>query len=844
MTMRKKFGLKTTIAVSIVALLGGCTLMTDQAPVEDAVVAATPEISKTDVHPDIWPLGKSGLERDPVVEARVATLLSEMTVEQKVGQIIQADIGSVTPEDIRKYRLGTILNGGSSGPYGDDRSPPEDWVRAADEYWLASMDPDGVGTPIPIIWGIDAVHGHSNVIGATIFPHNIGLGAANDAALIEQIGAATAREIAVTGLDWTFAPTLAVARDDRWGRTYESYSEDPKIVGAYGGAMVRGLQGVPGTDDFLGPNRVIATAKHFVADGGTSNGKDQGDTRISETELRDVHTAGYLSAIEAGVQSVMASFSSWNGVKMHGNRGLLQDVLFDRLGFDGLVVGDWNAHGKLDGCTNEDCPDAFKAGIDVYMAPDSWKPLYDSTLAAVQSGEISTERLDEGVARILRVKIRAGIFERGRPSSRALAGKIDELGSEAHREIARDAVRKSLVLLKNNEQILPISRTSSILVVGSAANDLSQQTGGWTISWQGLDTTHADFPDAQTILEGIVEGAGRAGGQVAYSNDGSYLTKPDVAIVVYGEKPYAEFKGDLTDLEFRSEDGQHLDALRKLKAAGIPVVSVFLSGRPLWVNREINASDAFVAAWLPGTEGGGVADVLYDASASGVAYDFTGRLSFSWPRASDQVDLNWGDADYDPLFAYGYGMTKTALTKLDQLDESVASSGPSISADIFSAGRAVAPWSVVSRLDEAAVSRANFDRFAQEDAVRVVWNKPGDLAFEGAASDMNHLAMPDAGYVLSVRVDTAPVGPVLVTAESAGRAAASVDISDALNGLPLGEWAQISVPLKCISSDPADWEDVTAPLVITAEPPLVLSLSEVTVSGLPEQDQTCAPESE
>ncbi len=810
-------------------------------PVPDEKLTEEVKLAHTDVtgviHPATWPQGKSGLSRDPAIETQITSLLASMTLEQKVGQTIQADIGSVTPEDVRQYRLGTILNGGSSGPYGDDRALPSEWVKLADEFWVASMDPEGVETPIPVFWGIDAVHGHSNVIGATIFPHNIGLGAANDPVLIEKIGAATAKEVAVTGLDWTFAPTLAVARDDRWGRTYESYSESPEIVARYGGAMVRGIQGKAGTEGFLGADRVVATAKHFIADGGTSGGKDQGDALISETELRTIHAAGYFTAIDAGVQSVMASFSSWHGVKMHGNRALLNDVLFDRLGFDGFVVGDWNAHGKIPGCTNEDCPDVLKAGVDVYMAPDSWKPLYASTLAAAKSGEISMQRLDEAVARILRVKIRAGAFKRGRPSARQFAGKTEFLGSPEHQAIAREAVRKSLVLLKNHNNVLPLSGAANILVIGAGADSMSTQTGGWTISWQGLDTTHEDFPKGQTILEGITELVSKAGGKTEFSKDGTYKTKPDVVIAVYGELPYAEFKGDLADLAFKSED-DHLAQLRAMKAANVPVVSVFLSGRPLWVNAELNASDAFVAAWLPGTEGGGIADVLFEKSVQGATHEFTGKLSFSWPRSADQTSLNVGDAEYDPLFAYGYGLSKTDTVAVSNLDESIANAGPAIGKYVFKAGHNQAPWA----LNTQNVSRVNFDRFAQEDAARFSWQDDGMISFDGEAADMNNLVQPDAGLILSVKVETAPIGPVFLSAENASGPLAKIEIGDQLRALPVGEWQKITVALRCLSTKPVDWTSISAPVVISANAPLVLGISDITIDGVSEEDQKCAGE--
>src|SRR5690348_1885548 len=346
------------------------------------------------VHPDLWPREQRAFPSDPALEARIDALLAGMTDEQKVGQLIQADIDSLTVDDLRHFPLGSILNGGNSGPGNNDFAPASEWLAAADRFYAASIDPAHGKHPVPTIWGTDAVHGHNNIIGATIFPHNIGLGAAHDSQLIRRIGEVTAVEVRATGLDWSFGPTLAVVRDDRWGRTYESYSEDPLIVSQYAGEMVVGLQGRAGTPQFLDSAHVIATAKHFMGDGGTG-GRDQGDNRASEIELRDIHFAGYPAAVAAGVQTVMASFSSWQGIKMHGNHDLLTDVLKDRLHFDGLVVGDWNGHGQVAGCTNTSCAAAINAGVDVIMAPDSWKQLYDNTLAQVRTGEIPLSRIEE-----------------------------------------------------------------------------------------------------------------------------------------------------------------------------------------------------------------------------------------------------------------------------------------------------------------------------------------------------------------------------------------------------------------------------------------------------------------
>jgi beta-glucosidase len=364
---------------------------------------------------ELWPALSSPLPADPALEARVDELLARMSLEEKVGQVVQGDLDSVTPEDVRTYRLGSVLAGGNSDPGKRYDAPAADWLAAADAFHAASMDSSAGHNPIPVLLGIDAVHGHNNVVGATLFPHNIGLGAANDAELVQRIAGATALELRATGFEWTFAPTVTVPRDDRWGRTYEGYSEDPALVSRYATAVVEGLQGKIGEDGFLGPGRVVSTAKHYIGDGGTFEGKDKGDTRVSEEELRDIHGAGHIAALKAGVQSVMASFSSWNGVKMHGHEYLLTTVLKQRLGFDGFVVGDWNGHGEVPGCTDKHCPQAFNAGVDMYMAPDTWKPIYESTLAAVRDGTIPMARLDDAVRRILRVKFRLGLFEAGLP---------------------------------------------------------------------------------------------------------------------------------------------------------------------------------------------------------------------------------------------------------------------------------------------------------------------------------------------------------------------------------------------------------------------------------------------
>ena len=623
------------------------------------------------VHPQRWPRLHQPMPRDPLLEGRVEQLLARLTPAQKVGQLIQADIGSFTPDDLRHYPLGSILNGGNSSPRDDKLAAPSEWLSLADRFYEASAASPG---GLPVLWGTDAVHGHNNIPGATLFPHNIGLGAARDPQLIRRIGEITALEVRVTGLDWAFSPTVAVARDTRWGRTYESYGENARLVREYAAAMVEGLQGTPGTPQFLDAAHVVATPKHFLGDGGTEGGRDQGDNPSPERELRDIDAAGFEAAITAGAQTVMASYSSWQGLKMHGNGALLTGVLKGRMGFDGLLIGDWNGHAQLPGCTAGSCAAAVNAGIDVLMAPDGWRELSASLLAQVRSGEIPAKRLDDAVRRVLRVKLRAHLDAEGRPSARPFAGHYELLGAPAHRAVARQAVRESLVLLKNRHHLLPLSPRTHVLVAGDAADSIARQSGGWTIDWQGTEPNQ-DFPHAETLYAGIAHCVLAAGGTAVLSPEGEFTAPPGVAIVVFGEHPYAEFAGDVATLEYSPGDKHDLALLRRLRAQGIPVVAVFLSGRPLWVNAELNAADSFVAAWLPGPEGGGVADVLFRSNEGGVRYDFRGRLSFSWPRSPRPPALGRRPGE-PPLFPYGYGLSYGDNGDLPQLPETDSTAKP------------------------------------------------------------------------------------------------------------------------------------------------------------------------
>ncbi len=589
---------------------------------------------------------------DNAISHKVEQLLARMSLDQKVGQMIQTERMAATPDDLKAHHLGSILSGGGSTP-GQNR--PADWIAMNDAYWLASMSTDGGRLAIPLLYGVDAIHGHANVLGATVFPHNIGLGAAHDPDLVERIGQATAREILATGVEWTFAPTLAVARDIRWGRTYESYSEETALVRSYAGRFVRGLQGD------LGRDSVVACVKHWVGDGGTDGGKDQGNTILPEEELSRVHIAPYLPALAEGVLTVMASFNSWNSKKCHGHRYLLTDVLKDRLGFTGFVISDWDGADYLSEDYAEAVAMAANAGIDMFMVSMDWRRCLKQLMAHVASGVVPLERIDDAVRRILRVKFQYGLFDRPRPAERYWSRR-DCLGAKEHREVAREAVRKSLVLLKHTGGLLPLKRNARILVAGKNADNRGHQCGGFTVAWQG--TSGNDFIIGGTsIWEGIRAAA--PGAVLSVDGTAADRTEHDVAIVVIGEKPYAEGFGDIrssdlvgagsggggrtaklpaygTTFELAELHPEDLATIRTITARKIPVVVVLVSGRPLVINQELAEAAAFVAAWLPGSEGQGVADVLFGD------HDFQGTLSFAWPTSVSEPKT--------PLFPLGFGL--------------------------------------------------------------------------------------------------------------------------------------------------------------------------------------------
>lgn len=582
--------------------------------------------------------GETPLYRDPAapVEARVDDLLSRMTLEEKIGQMTQAERQFITPDQVTKYFIGSVLSGGGSVPR---PNTAENWAEMYDAFQRAALK---TRLGMPIIYGVDSVHGHNNLKGATIFPHNIGLGATRDPELLRKIGEVTALETAATGVDWTFAPCVAVARDERWGRTYESFGETPELQRLLVGQYIKGLQGPNGE---MSGRYIVATAKHYLGDGGTKWGTgdagyviDRGNVTVSEDELRAIHLPGYIEAVKARVGAVMVSFSSYQGVKMHAHKYLITDVLKKELGFDGFVVSDW------EGIKEIPTPDyytkvvkAVNAGIDMFMEPSTWLKFITALKRAVQNGEVSIERINDAVRRILRVKFKAALFEE--PYTDRSLLKQGVIGCPEHRELAREAVRKSLVLLKNDRNLLPLSKHARIYVDGTNADDLGSQCGGWTITWQG---SSGKITEGTTVREGIARAIAGKGRLV------SGVDEADVAVVVVGEKPYAEGRGDNGNLTLGWQD---LAVLEKVEQAGKPVVVIVISGRPLIITEYIKDWDALVAAWLPGTEGQGIADVLFGD------FNFTGKLPVTWPKNIDQLPINYGDENYEPLFSYGYGLT-------------------------------------------------------------------------------------------------------------------------------------------------------------------------------------------
>ena len=835
--------------VSMSVSLAGVLLMTVPA------MAGDPNT----IHPERWPKGSSPLPPDPVIESRVQALLAKMSVADKVGQMVQADIKYVTPDDVREYRLGSILAGGDSKPPGQPFPTASHWQALSDAFYRASMDTSGGGQAIPVLFGIDAVHGHNNLVGSTLFPQNSALGATRDPQLIHDIGEVTARELRASGINWTFAPTLTVPQDVRWGRSYEGYSQNPALVAQYAAAMIGGLEGKLGTPQFLDAEHVIATAKHFVGDGGTHDGKDQGDAQISEALLRDVHAAGYPPAIRAGVQVVMVSFSSWNGMKMAGNKALITDVLRGRMGFDGIVLGDWNAHGQVPGCTNEDCPVAYNAGLDMLEAPDSWKGLYKNTLAEVKSGVIPMSRVDDAVTRILRVKMRLGMFEAGLPSANPLVIRSAQvIGSSSHRALARRAVRESLVLLKNNHGVLPIDPRKHILVVGDGADNISKQNGGWTLTWQGTGLTNANFPGATSIWAGIQAQVQAAGGSAELSVDGSYMQKPDVAMVVFGEDPYAEFQGDLPNLAYRPGNDHDLDLLRRLRGQGVPVVAVFLTGRPLWMNREINAADAFVVAWLPGSEGEGVADVLLRTRDGRIANDFHGKLAYAWPRSAVQVPVAAVARGEHPQFPYGFGLTYADSGDTGPLSEDAGIALSAARTGVYfthgkpaqgfglhltgASGAAINVAAAPAATPDGSLRVSALDYKAQEDARSLSWSDTGAAGVAlvtPAPLDVERETNGDVLLVTTLRVDTLSPGGTSIGVGCGIGCSGRVPVGQQLAELPRGQWLRLGIPLKCFRDAGADMSKLDQPFEWSSHSGEQIAITDVSLGTVADRTLTC-----
>ncbi|XQW85835.1 glycoside hydrolase family 3 N-terminal domain-containing protein [Thalassotalea piscium] len=783
----------------------------------------------------LWPKLQSPIPKNPALELKITQLLNKMSLEQKVGQMVQAEITWVTPQDVKKYHLGSVLNGGGSFLNGNRQASVNDWVTFMDKLYLASMDTSDGGLAIPVTYGIDAVHGNNKFIGATLYPHNIGLGAANNPKLIHKIGEATAKEVLLAGIDWTFAPTIAVVRDDRWGRTYESYSEDPEIVATYAKEMIEGLQGKVLTGEFLNEDHIYSTAKHWVGDGGTKDGVDQGDNIDDEKALIKHHAAAYFPAIEAGVQSIMASHNMWQGERLHGSKYLLTDVLKGKLGFDGFIVGDWNSHSKIPGCTNDSCPQAVNAGLDMFMVVEDWKAFIENTVQQVKNGEIARSRIDDAVRRILRVKFRSGLFDKGLPSKRKYANNAQLLGAPEHKAIARQAVRESLVLLKNNQNLLPLSPNANILVAGDGADNMSKQTGGWTINWTGEGNTKSDFPGGTSIYDGIKNVVEGAGGKVTLSPDGSYKDKPDVAIVVFGENPYAEWIGDLKSITYQQHSKRDAKLIELLQSQGIKVVSVFLSGRPLWVNREINASTAFVAAWLPGSEGIGISDVLFKNNKGDIQYDFKGKLSFSWPKRPSQVVLNRYDENYDPLFSYGYG-----LSYKDNVDLELLNTESDLKLEVMKdtpyvvmQGRPNERWSYQLRsgemIKDISTPTAKIDGFTMIEADKIIQGDAKEFTWDGTKDvsvlvtsgwfreDLSNYLSNNGKLTFDIRVEAYPKGPLWVKMGCGVAACGAFDIAPFAKKFSLHRWNKLSIDLLCFANAGVEFERSSAPFIMASK---------------------------
>ena len=792
-------------------------------------------------------------------QAFVKALLARMTLEEKVAQMIQAEIKHITPAEMAEYRLGSVLNGGGSHPGGNKHASIADWRALANDYYQAAISDPDKNAAVPLLWGTDAVHGHNNLFGAVVFPHNIGLGAANNPELTREIFAATARDVRLTGIKWAFSPTVAVARDDRWGRTYESFSEDPRIVASLSEQAVIGLQGAD-TKALSARDTVIATAKHFIGDGGTQNGIDQGDTQLTEAQLLDIHGQGFVAALEAKAQTVMASFNSWNGEKLHGHQHALTTLLKEKMNFDGFVIGDWNGHAQIPGCSKASCAQAINAGVDMLMAPEDWKALLQNTVAQVQNGEIAQSRIDDAVSRILRVKYRAGLFAAAQQSNLAALPDDEKLADilAENRSLARQAVRESLVLLKNNDNLLPLKANSRILLIGDAADNIAQQSGGWTLTWQGDGNSNSDFPNGSTLRQAFEQAVVARGGELTYDPNGAlvhsedFTERFDAVIYTFGELPYAEGAGDQAQVRLPNKAYRELQLLKRIAEQGMPVASVLISGRALSANAFINASTAFVAAWLPGSEATGVADVLIGNSDGTPRYDFSGKLAFSWPDASTQTPVNnYPEYNVKPQFPVGYGLdyqnsqTLASLPNNDMIEaESLVVKG---TLPIF-LKKINDPWSLYVgdednwsvNIDGNAGSTANnrtvvvsaADNATQEDARKVIWSEDryGQFYFQNnQAIDITELANKDAALQFNVKVEAAPQSDVAMRMDCRYPCSGQIDVTGLLKSLPMNSWQSVAIDLDCFRAAGAELSQIDVPFLIGTSGPLALQLSHIVI---------------
>ena len=825
-----------------------------------------------------WPQIKSNIPKDDDLERTISEILAQMTLEEKVGQMIQPNLRDVTPEEAKTYKIGSVLNGGGTWVNDDKYSPPADWAKESDKYWNALREAFAERPFwIPFMWASDAVHGHNNIFGATIFPHNIGLGAARDPDLIYRIGRATAKEVCATGMDWTFAPTVATPRNLRWGRTYEGYSEDPKIVYQYAEQMVAGLQG--NGDELQGEDHLLATVKHWIGDGGTHDGIDRGNNAYSEEHLINIHATGYFSGLTAGAQVVMSSFSGWinpqnysidrseYNQKLSGSHYLLTQVLKEKMQFDGVIISDWNSHSEVTACSDGNANYCVNAGLDILMvtARNDWQATIKNIIQGVNTGEIEIARINDAVTRILRIKMRAGLWNKKHPSARVNVAQNSLLGAQVHKDLSREAVRKSLVLLKNKALILPLSRSSNILLAGSAIDSIQKMTGGWSLTWQGSDTCKQDFPGCQTLKDAIaLELEADKWRELDATSSQLQEDFSDTAIVAIGEDPYAEIVGDIKmwqTLDFgrlKRAYAKDVQLIRDLKAQGKKIIIVFYSGRPLYVNELINLSDAFVSAWLPGTEGLGLTDLLFKNKNDEINYDFSGTLSFSWPNKNDSFAVNAipqhfpnytlpeqeqdPNGEHRPLFALGYGLNYSDKQNphLDLDNLNVDASCATI--DDRPAEQNLALFGVMATGDHIlkiadgdnwqsgleatgnnsvssqTVESHPIDFVHQQDGRHIKCHNSKSLIYletiDQGHDNLSPYLLANGKIDIAIKLMTYPEKPVLLSIVKDLPQGPSVDITAELTSMPLGEWRSLKIDLSNLNQAGCDMSKVIWPMVL------------------------------